>query len=546
MPTRYSQSSTYPTGRAPLAVDLSQQYWNIAQERVKARKQEIEENDLKISENEKFLLKAFDIETVKGAQDKKTVELAKMLDDHLTKWAFISKNNEKPGILTTEQKFEVLRDRREIEDARQKAASEVAQYEQLAKDAVDPKKRELYDPQTFIDMGKYAAEGRIGDGKLINLIKYAPQAIGQDFMAEVQGMAKEMGVFNKQLFKQYPTGIVDNGQTQWGYTNKPTVETLKKIAQTLPSFHALAKDNYGQAMQILNSIDDYTIDISDYEPIKSGSAAGGKTSAQIKAEKDQNEKFGSFNNIALNLMDMDEAQVTKLKSAEPGKIRDIYYEQSPDGATDMFIEYQPESTGGTKLARGIEKIRLPKDANDKEGIDLFYSKLHQVLPTEMKQGVDVSDIPKTIKSRAGKYTGNKLPIRTIQKIETTLNTVITNPKKGIFKAAADSINTWMKNINPKAPKLEGTKEGFKYGEEGNQKEYNFVNPPKGTVNTPEDLRKKIELNINAPKVGNPNAPEAESSAPVTRTFDIGGEKYYIPENMVTEFLKDNPNAKKVE
>jgi hypothetical protein len=203
-------------------------------------------------------------------------------------------------------------------------------------------------------------------------------------------------------------------------------------------------------------------------------------------------------------MDMDADTINTIKLNKEGEITNISYDQTADGGTEMVFDFQPVTTATGRKERLPERIKLPKDQKNTAEMNAFYTKLWNILPADIKKGVDFSDIPKVIKPRQGKYTGRKVAYRNIQKIETQLDNAIANPKRGIFKALGDSINTWVHKINPKAPQIKGNKEGFLIGPEGEQKKYKLVNPGKGTVLTPDSLKQEI-MNMVTP-------PEAKSSA----------------------------------
>jgi len=529
---RYSQQSPYPTGRAPLAFDLSEQMWNIAQQRIQNRKQEIEEQKKQISENEAILLTALDFETVKGAQDKFAQDMATRIDQMTNKWS--ERMKAKGGILDTNDKLELLRDKRDIENRIQVGAADVAQFQQLQNDLADPKKRTVYNvPETSSKMAKYALEGKIGTGSAINLPTYQPQAWGQEAMAFAESNApKEL--LDPRAWDDVAMGIDEYGNTKFQKSNKKIVEGHIEWLKTTPEWQSLYEEQPYNAELLLESFrKKYLREPVRAIPKSQSATTGGKTATQIKAEKEQQDKFSGFNNIALNLMDRDEATIKSLKSTGFGKIGDIRYTEEPDG-TYMHVHFQPTSAADT---RGSEMIKLPKDQSDVAGQKYFYNKLWDILPSEFKEGVDVADLPKVMKPRAGQYQGKQVPFYAEKSVEKTLDQAIKNPKKSFFQAAADTIKKYIPGL-----KIKATSEGF----EVDGKTYNIKNPPKGTTNTPEALKAKVMENVKPQKKLDPNAPEAESSAPATQPFDVGGEKYYIPTDMVEEFLKDNPTAKRVE
>ena len=285
-----------------------------------------------------------------------------------------------------------------------------------------------------------------------------------------------------------------------------------------PEWQDLAKENYGQAMELLNSIDEaYTVDINDYEPVKTTSTkgAGTKTPAQQRADEEKQEKFGSFNNLALNLMDRDQATVSSIKNTGFGNIAAINYTQEPDGEY-MHVHFQPTSANDTRTS---ERIKMPKDENDAEGKKIFYSKLWNVLPAEYKKGVEFDDLPKLMKPRSGKFTGTQEPFYGVKNVEKALDQAIKEPKKSFFQTAADTIKKYVPGL-----KVRATIDGLDIADEegGGFKRYNLKTKGKNTANTPEALKERIMGSLNKePQV-----------------FEINGEQFTIPADEVDEFLKE--------
>jgi hypothetical protein len=491
MPTRYNQSSPYPTGNAPFAVDLSQQMWNIAQERIKARKQEVEENKLKISESEEFLLKALDFDTVKGMQDKETIELSKLLDEHNSKWALRMKD--KSGILSTEDKLEVLRDRREIEDRRNIAATNVGQYEELAKQLIADKDGKIFDHDaTHKRMTEFANEGNIGKESAINLAVMKQQPFGQSFMARAEEAAQKE-LLNPQGWSTIPNGINEDGSTKIIKTNEPIMEPFIESMRSDSDWKDLYNRNPYDAEQLLVSLKKRFIR-NPIQPPKT-SKTGGKTSAQLIAETEQNEKFGSFNNLALNLMDMDADTINTIKLNKEGEITNISYDQTADGGTEMVFDFQPITTATGRKERLPERIKLPKDQNNTAEMNAFYTKLWNILPADIKKGVDFSDIPKVIKPRQGKYTGRKVAYQNVQNIENAIVLAEKNPSNENIKSLVKTIKENYPNINVKAntPVIGGNSITI-YNEDGNGKIYSFKDDIKI-----KEFRQKIDEKIKTPQ-----------------------------------------------
>jgi hypothetical protein len=494
MPTRYNQSSPYPTGNAPFAVDLSQQMWNIAQQRIQNRKQEIEDEKKEISETERILLTALDFETVKGAQDKTTVEIAKTIGDMTSKWS--QKMKEKGGILSTEDKLELLRDKRGIENRMQTASADVAQYQQLQKDMSDPKKRDLYDPSTLVDMATYAKEGKIGSGGAINIPKYKPQAWGQDFMAMAEETVGKQ-LLDPRAWDDVPIGVDDFGGTQYQKSNKKIVESQAEALKNTPEWQSLYQENPYNANLLLESFKAKYLrePVHSIPKSKTGTTTGGKTSAQLTAETEQNEKFGSFNNLALNLMDMDADTINTIKLNKEGEITNISYDQTADGGTEMVFDFQPITTATGRKERLPERIKLPKDQKNTAEMNAFYTKLWNILPADIKKGVDFSDIPKVIKPRQGKYTGRKVAYQNVQNIENAIVLAEKNPSNENIKSLVKTIKENYPNINVKAntPVIGGNSITI-YNEDGNGKIYSFKDDIKI-----KEFRQKIDEKIKTPQ-----------------------------------------------
>lgn len=505
---RYSQQSPYPTGRAPLAFDLSEQMWNIAQQRIQNRKQEIEEQQKQISENEAILLTALDFETVKGAQDKFAADMATRIDQMTNKWS--ERMKAKGGILDTNDKLELLRDKRDIETRIQVGAADVAQFQQLQKDLADPKKRGFYDFTTYANMAQYAKENKIGTGGAINLPVMKPQPWGEDFMAMAEQDANKLLLDSRQ-WSSIPNGVDDFGNTKSYLTNKPIVDNYVESLRQTPEYQTLYEENPQQAEALLESFKGkyYREPSQPVKPVRQAGSArssGSPTYSQRKAEETKSAKIQEFGNIAQGLADMDENTVSLIKTSDFGGVSDIYYD-TKDGVDYMYVDFQPTQGGDVKPT---EEIKLPTTDEEKK---IFYKKVWSVLPKEMQAGVSLEQVERAI--RPPKENVKKVERVSITALKQNLDAAAEKPTNDNIKKLVTVITDLFPNVKVKAnTPIIGANSVTIIDADGKSTDYNFKDKAKV-----EEFRIKINELIGGAKPPKTNTePQAQKPKVVPSMF----------------------------
>lgn len=113
MTTRDGIGSGYPTGRAPMAFDLSPVIAALTQQNIQAEKQRITEEKTTISENQANILKALDFETIAGLGEQVQLGHMKNVNDLTNKWAERFSQND--GKLSFRDKAELKADQHKVE-----------------------------------------------------------------------------------------------------------------------------------------------------------------------------------------------------------------------------------------------------------------------------------------------------------------------------------------------------------------------------------------------------------------------------------------------
>ena len=139
--------SPYPTGKSPLVLDIERNIQSVVQQQVENKKSEIKDKRLRVTENEKLMLDALDMQAVEGMGDNVALEFGNELDNLKDTWA--KKFYEKGGELNTQDKLNLRKDQRRLEQKLKSAASEIKMMAEVKKElqiqATRPDKRGIYD-----------------------------------------------------------------------------------------------------------------------------------------------------------------------------------------------------------------------------------------------------------------------------------------------------------------------------------------------------------------------------------------------------------------
>jgi len=468
---RYSQQSPYPTGRAPLAFDLSEQMWNIAQQRIQNRKQEIEEQKKEISDNEKILLTALDFETVKGAQDKFTLDMAGRMKTLTDKWALRMKD--RTGILTTEDKLELLRDKRDIESRMQVGAANVAQYDELRKQVYADEEGKIFDKKKSLEnLGRFALNGNIGYKSPMDAVIMQPQPFGQEALAKYGSWLEETQN-PKTAFKSTTKTDLKTGVITTELSNEEDVNAKMDLFEQTPEVQQMLRENPIETRQWL--------DLNRKALIKKPQTSG-VNSGLIGKTKTGKEEFSSdypgftkqaevdaannYNDFAERLYQGDESAIEQLKGTKYASV-EVY--------PDKYILTENDDKGTKKIVR--------RDVGKKA----FKHSVWDVAPDSVTQGLTNFGLSSFIKEDYNLSSPIKkaeiTPIRDFKSLLSDANSV----------PAPESVMTSVKEILPEANiSYDKTETGW-FGRKKGKEKIIFGDKPYD-LDIPDD-RKKLMYDV---------------------------------------------------
>lgn len=373
--TPYMSGSPYPTGRSPFSVDLSGQIAAVTQQMVQNRQQEIKEKKLQISESEDAILTALDFKTLEGAGDKFTLEQADRLKNLTDKWA--GKWKDGGGVLTTKDKIELLKDKRDVESKLAVGSAELKQYQEWQKELSNPNQK-IYDTEPMLkNMAKYAKDGLLGTGGLINQAVLKKYPLGSRFAERyrpfMQNIAKE--------FQQTPVVVnPKTGATRIESTNKPAVDRAIAFFRTTQEY----ADNPEEGEAGIKNLETEFLSMpskagfSSVVKPKTGVSGGAgtvsssefpdlKTKAEISAAK-------NYNDFAERVWQGDESALQELKG---DKYKDIQFYD--DKIVLTTIDTATGNSSEHPLSRKMSKIK-------------FKEALWDWAPDSKKQGLNKNTI----------------------------------------------------------------------------------------------------------------------------------------------------------
>ncbi len=196
----------YPTGRAPLAVDLATPTAAITQRMIKREEQRIAGEKEQISANQQAILKALDFETVQGLSDKIQTEHLENLNKVWNNWA--EKFASKQGKLSFADLKELQDDKRKIESNLGKMQADVKTFAFAQNELSKPNARQLWDEQSWLNLKDYANQGKVGSGDAINIL--VPRQ--PSFMEYLQSTYKtQLAGLDKKISNRW-IGVTDEGR----------------------------------------------------------------------------------------------------------------------------------------------------------------------------------------------------------------------------------------------------------------------------------------------------------------------------------------------
>ncbi len=211
----------YPTGRSPMAFDLSRTTDAISQRLVKREQQRIEEDKSEVSENMQMMLKALDFETVIGLSQKVQEEHLDNVSELHDKWAGVL--SESGGKLSLQQKKDLMNDKLKVETTLGNMKADVETFKLVQEKMKDPNAWYYYTPETFERFRDYAENGKIGSGDALNIIE-----MRRPEMAEYISHRYKDGV--NRLEKRFDT-MMQSVNTEEGYL--AAVRTNERAAESM-------------------------------------------------------------------------------------------------------------------------------------------------------------------------------------------------------------------------------------------------------------------------------------------------------------------------
>lgn len=366
MPT----GSTYPTGQAPMAFDLSQQMAAITQQMVETRQQEIKEKKLKISESENAILSALDFKTLEGAGDQFALEQAERLNGLTDKWT--RKWRDAGGILGTKDKLELLKDKRDIEQKLAVGSAEIAEFNEIQKILKTPNQQVYEYEPTANAVTEYIKSGKLGTGGLINL----PVLKKQPFGAKFESMFDPFVAQRAKTFTD-DAEVIDRstGQVSFKKSNKASVDTGIEYLKSTPEYQEMYATNPAQAESVLSrmrlkylSEPEEEKFVSAVKPRTGGGGGGVITSVDFPDLKGKPAITAAinYNDFAEKLYNLDESAIQQLK-----------------GNTYQSVEILPDKIVLTKKDKEGTKDVLPRNT----GKLAFKESLWNIAPDNITQGL---------------------------------------------------------------------------------------------------------------------------------------------------------------
>lgn len=379
MPTRsnpYLSGSPYPTGIAPLELNLDDKVFALTQQMVKSRKDEIKQNRLLVDSNEEAILNALDFEPLEGAGDKIALQHAESVKSMEDKWAKVFKDRQ--GMLTSQDKIDLLKDKRGVEQNLKKAAADIAQIAEIKKGIG----KGIYDDlQTSANLTEYQKAGLIGSGGALNIPVLKKQPFGAEFEALIDPFLKQRSQDVDTMVESIDT---DTGQESKRMSNKRSLSEAAAFIQSMPEYQELYKKDPAQATSLLNrKLMQYSTDkgVQDYvgslrDKKGSGQEEGKLTSAQQSA----------IDNFLLTTGGIAANDARYTNSLVGMKTPNGVVQSVERGDNTVTFKFQPKLINGLPTEVQPITIDLP-DPNDEESQRIFNEKLWSMYPPDLKKGL---------------------------------------------------------------------------------------------------------------------------------------------------------------
>ena len=377
-------ATPYPTGINPVAFDLSQTMGAITQQMIKTRQKQLAEQKSEVDANELAILKSLDFDTIKDLGDVEALKQAERLKTMTDKW--VNRYKERGGLLSAVDKIELIKDRRDVEEKMNMAASDIAQLK-FARDLIlDPKNKSIIDQQkSWQNYSDYIKKGLAGSGGAINIIVKRPTQMGiEEYDKWDKEFASETGFEKKAI----STHAMDNGKVKevYEHSNLPILQNKAKSIMNSPDFANLAEEvGFDRAFGILNSALGNHAKKFAYEQIvnKTGTSTTSKQQPFVSSffpgiAKNINEETAGIrlNNLLDGLARGDKNSVETLK----GFVKEGSVKRSGNNIS-FTIPAKSINAMDTPVS-----VKLP-DPKDKEGMRIFKEKMISYLPSVYTEGI---------------------------------------------------------------------------------------------------------------------------------------------------------------
>lgn len=392
----YMSGSPYPTGRFPFAVDLSENMAAITQQMVENRQKEIKEYKLQVDENENTLLKALDLKPIEGIQDKAALDHANRIKELSDKWAVRMK--ERQGILTTNDKVELLRDKRDIETRLAKSATDIATIKEIKTDLAKEKGFVFQKNPTAKKLVEYIDKGLIGEGNAINIPELNVPVFGYE---TIQRFEPFMANKAKDFIEESRIINRTTGEVVKEKTNRRAINEAIEYIKTTNEYQELVSENPVKAQEALEYLrtkysseskrDEF---VSAVKPRAMGS--GNKTEPAV------NKAIEDFNTNVLNAAKFGKTALNKWMPTI-GDIESMRKSSPKAGENYIRVTFKPDKEGNKKIIDitvpdqiYVENEETGQAEMTEEG-KLFYQRMWELYPASLKGGLSGKTLPDLMK-----------------------------------------------------------------------------------------------------------------------------------------------------
>ena len=411
-----------------MVLDLENSVQAVTQQLIQNRKQEIDQKKLQISESEKMVLESLDFDTVEGISDKVALDHSAKIEDLTNRWT--QRWREKGGVLSTQDKLDLVKDQRKVQKELDFAASDVAMIKEIQKELSKP--NSIYDlEKTIPALHSYIKEGKVGSGGAINVPVLKQSPFGAKFMAQYDDFMKNRA---QSIIDDVEITDRATGQVMIGSTNTEAINKGIEFLKTTPDYRELYNQNPEAAESMIEEMR-----LKYLKELRSPKwVSGVKPPSQTAAERNrfknnygwnvtqpQFDALMRFNETAEGMRKgaLSSIQRMKGKPGEEGAVKGASY-VTEGGETMLRLELNPTEHKVTKdgkvevqnQPRSID-IPVPEDG-DIEGAKAFYAEIWKYMPDELKQGIHTLPIESFIvpEEMQGKEFSTQMESKTVSPI----------------------------------------------------------------------------------------------------------------------------------